>query len=211
MKEIYGWIPWFSKLGEVIENDGREELARKARLVNWESVDSEFLLLRYGDQNIDPLSFFYSLASRNTSKILPVVCASVSEVFGLPEVAQGGYELWAFKKKFRNLLFHDGGKGKADVLWRLFKSARQGLKHIRSSDFNDALQIKFVAHTKLTEVLFLINPGEFVPINDRIDSLCKLNIRSEPFGFEKYQQILEKISNKFPSCRFHEIEFLLKD
>ena len=62
MKEIYDWVPWFKALGERIAEGGERYLIEKAKLVAWKDDGSDSPLLKYGDSNIDPLSFLYTLA-----------------------------------------------------------------------------------------------------------------------------------------------------
>ena len=56
MKEIYDWVPWFRELARKIAEGGETYLIEKAKQVNWGEDPS---LLRYGDEGIDPFSFFY--------------------------------------------------------------------------------------------------------------------------------------------------------
>ena len=66
MKEIYGWVPWFGELAGKIAEGGETYLAEAAKRVAWRDDDDEqpLPLLKHGDENIDPFSFFYSLAQR---------------------------------------------------------------------------------------------------------------------------------------------------
>ena len=65
MKEIYGWVPWFGELAGKIAEGGETYLAEAAKKVKWRNDGKVQPLLRYGDENIDPFSFFYSLAQRS--------------------------------------------------------------------------------------------------------------------------------------------------
>ena len=68
MKEIYDWVPWFRELGERIASGGEGSLVDKAKALAWKPDGSESALLKYGDHNVDPLSFFYTLASQSKSR-----------------------------------------------------------------------------------------------------------------------------------------------
>lgn len=61
MKEIYDWVPWFRELAGKIMEGGEAYLVQKTRQVDWVNDPS---LLRYGDEGIDPFSFFYFLAQK---------------------------------------------------------------------------------------------------------------------------------------------------
>ena len=63
MKEIYEWVPWFMELSQKIAEGGERYLVERAKTVDWKDDGTESALLKYGDSNIDPLSFFYTLAS----------------------------------------------------------------------------------------------------------------------------------------------------
>ncbi len=210
MKEIYDWIPWFSNLAEAVENGGQDDLIRKVKQVNW-GIDEEFLL-RYGDENIDPFSFFYSLAYRNTRKYRPIVYPSVNSVFNLTESLPpfDRSTSWLFPTPHgkTSRLFHSGGKGNPGLLWKLFRNVRRGLKHVRYSEFNDALKIKSVGPKKLTQALFLINPAEFFPfINTKFVFHFDRFMKSSSFQWAEYQQVLEDLRDSFPNCGFHEMYF----
>lgn len=56
-------------------------------------------------------------------------------------------------------------------LWDFFRKARNG--NLTDKEFKDVLTIKNVAITKLTEVLFYIDPNKNLPINNPIQSYLK--------------------------------------
>ena len=68
MREIYDWVPWFRSLAQRIAEGGPELLIDRAKKVEWKEDRSEAPLLSYGDENIDPFSFFYYLAGHNSAK-----------------------------------------------------------------------------------------------------------------------------------------------
>lgn len=79
MKEIYDWVPWFRELAKKIEEGGEAYLIEKAKQVAW---GGDPFLLKYGDEGIDPFSFFYFLASKARFKNpRERVYDSVSNVF----------------------------------------------------------------------------------------------------------------------------------
>jgi len=90
MKEIYAWVPWFRELAEKIAEGGEAYLIEKAKQVAWkeDEEDGKCHLLNYGDHNIDPFSFFYTLAGYckypdRRKKVLD----SISEQFEMPEIS----------------------------------------------------------------------------------------------------------------------------
>ena len=59
----YSWVWWFRELAQnIAADDGRGLLADKAKHVFLPSDDPP--LLKYGDDNVDPFSFFYSLSTK---------------------------------------------------------------------------------------------------------------------------------------------------
>ena len=80
MKEIFAWAPWFRELAVKIAEKGEPWLIEKVRQVDW-SGNPE--LLKHDDQGIEPFSFVYSLAQKNTAKQRLVVYPSVAACFGL--------------------------------------------------------------------------------------------------------------------------------
>ena len=122
MKEIYSWVPWFRELARKIAEGGEAYLIEKAKQVKW---GGDPPLLRYGDEGIDPFSFFYFLASKNTSNQLETVYDSVSDVFdiesSLPDTDNGVYYIFPTPQSNAHLLFHEQKNFTPDSLWRLFK------------------------------------------------------------------------------------------
>ena len=80
MKEIYDWVRWFRELGGRIAEGGEAYLNEKARQMDW---GENLARLEYGDEGIDPFSFFYFLASRAATNQLKTVYDSVSHEFAI--------------------------------------------------------------------------------------------------------------------------------
>ena len=207
MKDVYDWVPWFSTLAQKIVTGGKNYLVENAKNVNWNNDENLSPLLSYDDKNIDPFSFFYFLARCNSPNIRPIVYPSISREFNLAEPPSFDIvDAWLFPTPLpkAKVLFHSDGEGDPDLMWELFKSACRGLDHVRDSEFNKALKVKDVKRRKLTQTLFLINPEEFVPYDKHVETLLP-EIDPDPFNFEKYRQVLINLRNKFPGCKFHEI------
>lgn len=219
MKEIYDWVRWFQELTARIA-DGREAyLNEKARQVNW---GENLAQLRYGDEGIDPFSFLYFLASKAGTNQLETVFESVSDKFGikspLPDPSEDEYYIFPTPPGL-NALFRDGENFHNDLLWRLFRQAVPVDPEIEPNDFKDVLDIKGVGVPKLTQALFLINPGYFQSVDNTIDDLSAAlglptlsEIQNEiktGGGYENYQFFLEKLKIAFPGCKPYEINMFL--
>ena len=213
MKRDYIWVPWFSELARKISENGESYLIEKSREVNW--AKKKPALLDFGDDGIDPFSFFYFLASKNTRHQQKPVFSSVHEVFEMEE--QRPSECTIPTPAF-NLLFHGGKDFRSDLLWSFFREAVDDEKTIDQQNFRNVLGIPQVGVSKLTQCLFLINSELFLPMDKHMGGVTELlglsgnalakEIRSER-GFERYDSIMEGFKNLFPGCTFPEINVFL--
>ena len=207
MKEIYDWVPWFRELGERIAAGGEGSLVDKAKTLAWKPDGSESALLKYGDHNVDPLSFLYTLASQSKSResrnrIYP----SISNAFGMngmPNLDLDDAFIFPTPPGI-NTLFHSRGSGDPELLWRLFRDALAGFKSVKPNDFETALKLRNIATTKLTQVLFLVNPYEFLPIDDHSKSLGFFESVPKHISLEQYDSWVRQIRDAFPGCQPYE-------
>ena len=219
MKEIYSWVPWFRELARKIAEGGEAYLIEKAKQVKW---GGDPPLLRYGDEGIDPFSFFYFLASKNTSNQLETVYDSVSDVFdiesSLPDTDNGVYYIFPTPQSNAHLLFHEQKNFTPDSLWRLFKETVKDNPKIGPDDFKNALEIKYTGVRKLTQTLFLINPEYFLPVDNSTEVLSEalgLPVPSEveneikDGGYGQYLSVMETLKKAFPECQPYEINMFL--
>lgn len=219
MKEIYDWVPWFRELAARIASIKETDLTELACKVVWAD---ERNWIQDGTKEIDPFSFFYYLASKNTTNHLKPVYDSVRKVFGinrqLPE--DGGNELFIFPNpdpRF-NVFCRENGSSN-ELLWSLFRQANEDEPTIAPKDFEKALQLNGVAEVNLTQTLFLINPDYFVPVDNLTDDLSKaLDLRppsevlreiKKAGGYKEYLNFLQKVKYAFPGCKPYEINMLL--
>ncbi len=227
MKEIYAWAPWFKALAGKIAEGGEGYLIEKVKEVKW-GKDTPALLM-YGDDSIDPFSFFYFLAQKNTTQQYITVYTSVGEVFGIDSQIRD--DLLSEQNRERGFifpaptpntmaLFHDDGNGDPELLWRLFRQAIQPGANINADDFSGAFKIKNVAVTKLTQCLFLINPHCFMPVDKGSFKFhTGLNLPSyreakkeieKPNGWKYYKEtMLSGFRTAFPECAIYEINTAL--
>ena len=200
----YSWVPWLRELVAKIAENGEGYLVEKAKAVRWTKDD--VALLRYGDENIDPLSFLYFLARDRGDEMLHSELKSVHEVFSIPAEYP---EIVPFipRPNGVNTLFHQGGKGRPDLIWRLFKQAAKESPQISSSDFDATLKIKNVKIKKLTQTLFMVNPNYFLPADDTNGVLPEF--RKNVGNYDEYVDRMEAIKCKFPGCEPYEINTFL--
>ena len=207
MKEIYDWVPWFEELANKIADGGEQYLIEKAKQVTWKADNTKPPLLKYGDKNIDPLSFVNTVASQNSSdKNRNRVFPSIEETFGI----NSRFDLTSdhsltFPTPTRFTLFHHKGKGDPTLLWKLFRQAVKRIESVNPNDFENALKIRNVATTKLTQVLFLINPMEFLPIGEHTKKLKLFASIPSQITWEEYRKRIDRFRDAFPRCQLFEV------
>ena len=218
MEEIHDWVPWFRELARKIAKENKTYLIERAKQVSWGKENPA--LLQYGDNGIDPFSFFYFLASKNTKSQREPVYNSVGDVFEIQsQLPTGIDDCYIFPLPTFNMLFHDGKVFHPDLLWRLFRQVVQNAPTIDQNDFQNVLEIKNVGVAKLTQTLFLINPGSFLPVDDitfylseilslPVLSIIKKEIKQDG-GYEEYLRVRDKLMNAFPGCQPYEINMFL--
>ncbi|WP_423906002.1 hypothetical protein [Candidatus Spongiihabitans sp.] len=216
MKEIHAWVPWFQELAQKIADGGKAYLIEKAKEVAWVNLNPA--LLNDGDENIDPFSFVYCLAQKNTKNQRRVVFPSAHEAFRisseLPDMDDE--QQWIFPTPSANTaaLFHDRKHFEPEKLWRAFRKAVQPSPQFDENELQEVLAINQVGVAKLTQSLFLINPYCFLTVdNVSLDLLQKLqeqpkdqikkSIKREGWSF--YQTVIQNYKNEFPSLECYEI------
>ena len=210
------WAPWFRELARKIADSGEQYLIDRAKEVAWRGDASStrlYGLLNYGDRNIDPLSFFYTLASRSKpGNSREPLYESVAETFGMTGTPD---RFTLPTPTTQNTLFHQSGTGDPLLLWNLFREAVQGIGSVTHDHFERALDIGNVATRKLTQALFLVNPEDFLPFDGQVEPL-------QPFGsvvfpdswanyrisWTDYQIWLGEVSESFPGCWLCEANLL---
>ena len=202
----YSWVPWFRELVRKIAEGSEADLAERAKAVDWQVDDPT--ILRYGDDNIDPFSFLYSLTSRLGDEKCMRRLRSVHEVFSL-ETAPPEHPPYIPGGMPQNLLFHYDGDGRPDLLWRLFRQASRERPDIGSEDFDAALQIRNVAIAKLTQTLFIINPNHFLPADHTSKELPYPKFKEPVKKYEEYVARLNDVKELFPGCTPYEINTFL--
>ena len=211
MREIYHWTEWFSELAGKIAEGGEEFLIDRTKQIDWKADGTDPSLLRYGDENIDPFSFFYSLAGlaqsqESRNRIYPSINENFNINTSLPLDCDDAFIFPTPDR--RNLLFHSNGNGDPQLLWRLFQGAVLGTESVQAQDFDSSLQIPRVAIAKLTQALFLINPSAFLPF-DKTGRSLGISSQQEVENWTQYQSELQKFRDTFPGCKLCEINLFI--
>ena len=206
------WVDFFDELvTKILENDNPSYLIEKAHQVNWMMEDDGYHpLLQTGDNNnIDPLSFIYSLAQKHTRWQFDTVFGSVREQFDLKAECPTFKQVMPIPPSNARVLFHDGRICNPELLWRIFSNAANG--EIATRDFTTALNLPNVNVSKLTQTLFLVNPHRFLPFDttsERFSGHVKSDLKNEN-GYENYKSAVKNICQQFPECEPFEINYFL--
>ena len=208
MKEIYDWVPWFKELSSTIAQSGEAFLVERAKQISWKEDGGNPPTLLPGDENINPFSFIYAVASlapnvHNRMRVFP----SVTDVFGLTtSLPLDRDEAFIFptpSQRFK--LFQDTGERNPAVLWSLFRAGVRGTEAVVAEEFNAALTLKNVAIKSMTHVLFLANAEQFLP-HDTIQGLAVANLpKSGAKDWVSYMDALQSTVAAFPDCMPYEI------
>lgn len=211
MREIYHWTEWFSELANKIAEGGEEILIERAKQIAWKADRTDPSLLLYGDENIDPFSFFYSLAGlaqsqESRNRIYPSINENFNINTSLPLDCDDAFIFPTPDR--RNLLFHSNGNGDPQSLWHLFRGAVLGPESVQAQDFDSSLKIPRVAIAKLTQALFLINPSAFLPF-DKTGRSLGISRQQKVENWTQYQKELQKFRDAFPGCKPCEINLFI--
>ena len=219
MQRTCDWAIWSRELARKIADGGERYLIDRAKEVAWQDDPSSpepYGLLRYSDKNIDPLSFFYTLASwrggpREDRKW---IYSSVAEAFSLTRDPAFDHRFTFPTPLGMNTLFHNAGEGDPSLLWNLFREAVQGIESVTSDHFERAFEISRVATQKLTQALFLVNPEEFLPFDEKAQHLKLFDASALPkdwknsIGWTNYRKWLGEVRDSFPGCWLFEANLL---
>ena len=200
MKEIYDWVPWFTELSRKIAEGGPEFLVDRARRVSWGETTPALLRSEVGP---DPLSFVYTIAAYSrTFARRRIIYPSISESFGLRTMDDADSEyvcIFPTPTPRSNLIFHNSNQSHLDALWTLFRQAVAGIDSIGESDFARVLQIRNMGVAKLTQTLFLVNPHEFIPLDNPTRSLIAFDLSKES-RWPEFREAVANFREAFPGC-----------
>ena len=208
MKEIYDWVPWFRELSSTIAENGEAFLAERAKRVRWKEDGSNPAVLLPGDENINPFSFIYAVASLapradNRVRVFPSVADAFNLTTSLPLDMEEAFIFPTPSQRFA--LFQNTGERNPTVLWSVFRDGVRGREAVVPEEFNAALALNKVGIKSLTHVLFLANAEEFVP-HDTIESLGIANRpKRGATAWISYSDRLQATMAAFPECRPYEI------
>ena len=215
-------MDWFEELAAKIAANEPGYLVDKAKQIPWnwdkrtKSPVFENALFNYGDENIDPFSFFYSVASKASAlDSARRVYSEISNVFELTSKLNfESPDKLVFPTPRFNMLFHGGeGNFKPDILWSFFRSVVTNPDSIDGTQFDQVLSIKNIAIAKLTQTMFLISPRMFLPRDQHTEKVL-LGSSSDAHtptvpSWKNYSEWLHQVCSTFPNCDLFELNFLV--
>ena len=209
----YRWEEWLVKLATKIAENGETYLVECANDVNWLREREDVPLLYYGDENIDPMSFLYFLAQRNTQNQFKAIFGSVHEVFGIDMDFPESRPFIPGPPAMGVALFHDGNSFRPDLLWRLFRQAAPIHERpaIQPEDFNAVLALRNVGVSKLTQTLFIANPCHYLPADSSVIGALPHHpeLEGDVENYDDYHHRMETLKRIFPGCEPSEIQIFL--
>ena len=206
------WVLWFKELVGKVANNDHAYLIENAKAVDWGKDVADVALLKHGEENVDPLSFLYSLAQKNTSRQFKRTYTSVHEIFDIQAALPEPETQLMIPTPLPNIpaIFFDPndlGSHQTELLWRLFRQAAEDRPEIVAADFERVLDIRGVGTKKLTQTLFLVNPNFFLPADHTSTAL------GFPEAIERtYQSYFDRIKalkHHLPGCYPCEINCFL--
>ena len=208
MKNMYAWVPWFRELSARIAEGGERGLIERAKRVDWKTKKPA--LLKFGDENIDPLSFLYFLSSKLKA------LESAHDVFELEATLpqDNEWELVFPMAVAIAALLHDGKAFDPRLRWDLFRQAQLDEPTIEADTFDSLLNSPGVGVFNLTQVLCLTNAPAFLPISSPavhlgrvVPTLSELGaVRGKKiFSFMKYESLMHQTREAFPGCHLYEV------
>lgn len=218
----YSWVPFFKAICAEIA-----AIAKNAETRNYElylkaketfQPDNPILLFEF----VDPFSYLYELAKRSTKNQREETYNKAKKAFNLSIELPTDYIFPTPTPQSKSLFYakgqyiaNDGTVVGSKVIWDLFDEAYNS-KEVTLDNFQKVLSLKNVGVTKLTQVLFLVNPGKYIPFDTQMNSLPIPELANlgesvsqiEANGFPAYKNAVDSLSKAFPGCAMYEINLL---
>ena len=213
MKELFQWVPWFGELAKAVGEGRREGLVEAAKNIDW--AGGKCAVLAQGEEKADPLTFFYHLGAIAKSKRRETVYASVAEAFGIESDLDYSLDSgFIFPTPDPRFVMFKNSEG-PQLFWEMFDRARGQDGTSYGADIADTftrtLQIKGVGVPKLTQVLFLINPRDFLPFDAAAVlplGIGRLKKNPAKMSWDEYVDEMGRVRAAFPGCQCYEINVI---
>ena len=213
----YKWVPFFEELSDalvIFENKQKELIGFLLELEYYQDGlnDKDINGTAVPLVEIDPFTFISIIVKFGPEK-RNVIFKHLKEKFSLKSDVPESYDgvpssqpnsSWYFSYKEKRK------PGDIPSLWKLFKESL--LNKIQEDTFSNALEVRGVGYSSLTQGLFRSRPALYYPID----------IQSEPFlekhgidyscnesdKYSDWAKCLAEIKRKFPEKKFYELSYL---
>ena len=215
MPELFQWVPWFGELAQKVREGRREGLVKRSKEVDW--AGRKCVVLDHGEQNADPLTFFSLLASVAGGQVekRDKVYRSVADVFeiesDLDYRSEDGF-IFPTPPAINLKFYHPRADSRH---WDMFDQAcaldGRSYGTVNADTFDKVLRIKGVGVPKLTQVLFLINPRAFLPIDEHATLPLRVGRFKKPparMSWAEYVDEMSRIQAAFPGCQPYEVNLI---
>lgn len=218
----YDWTPYFEAICKRIIEFSNDLANRESQLLTMarNTFQPEHAILQYA--TIDPFSYIYALAQRNTknqrtdtftkAKNAFLLMEAIPTDFVFPTPTPNTLSLFYSKGNYINRAGESVGN---NCLWNLFEQVYRGTP-IEENDFHNVLSLKNVGFTKLSQAMFLINPKLYIPFDTQMNSLPVPELSDlkqvvsgiDQKGIGTYLEAIQKLRSAFPGCELYEINLL---
>tara|TARA_B110000046_G_C13020741_1_gene411018 strand:- start:1308 stop:4703 length:3396 start_codon:yes stop_codon:yes gene_type:complete len=194
----YTWVPTYKAIVQFLkdkQNDqvGLINLLKKSGCDVFNDQNSDKNLIELDE--IDPFTFFCYLNKyfKQRLDILKKLATTINapspkDDHGIPSA--NPQKVWMFPYKYMR------NNNEVDRLWKFFHKALE--YDLSDEQFDDILEIRGVALTKITEALFYIDPENYFPINGPTKPYLQEVLGISPIfkTFNEYKSILDLIKSK---------------
>lgn len=217
----YDWVPFFKKIcreiKQISNKPNRDFLLFQKAQATFNSTDA---ILKF--DYVDPFSYLYALAQRNTPNQFDSYFTRAKNAWGIEVEIPTDYIFPTPQPNSLSLFYNTGiyrnGSGEeigSSCIWSLFGQIFSD-QDVSNEDFQSVLSLKNVGTIKLTQVMFLVNPDEYIPFDTRMNSLLIPELENlrvivaeiETLGIKAYNKVINLLKTAFPGCKMYEINLL---
>jgi len=200
MTEKYSWVKTHKELVIYLKDQQGNQiqliniLKKAGATIFNDKVGEEKTIIELDE--IDPFTFFcyiYKYGPDMRLQILQNIATNLN--LSVPNDEKGvpsanPQRVWLFPYKFKR------NNNEIPRLWQFFYSALEN--KISDEQFEDILKIKGIAHAKITEALFYVNPEKYFPLNGPTKPFLQeeLGVNPDFNTFSEYENILSQIRGK---------------
>jgi len=218
----YDWTQFFDAIARSINELSKDIEYRDQKLMEIAKAtfQEDHAILRYS--TIDPFSYLYALAQRNTKNQRRKTFTNAKAAFSISQEIPTDFIFPTPTPNTLSLFYSNGiyiNKNGEVIgnrcIWNLYQQIYNSTD-ISEDDFQCVLSLKNVGFTKLSQVMFLINPKRYIPFDTQMNSLPVNNLndlsgivsRVKIEGIKVYLDVIDELRKTFPGCELYEINLL---